>query len=313
MNIDVVIVTYNRLSKLKKTLECYQNQTVQFRNLIVVNNHSSDGTEEYLKEWEKTDTPFNKIIIHTNDNLGGAGGFYVGEKKAVSLQPAWIFIADDDAYPEPNLMEKFLLFSEQHPIDKYSAICAAVLTPDGNIDISHRSHYTITSQNHFIWDASTFEEYQKPFFKIDFLSYVGPFLNVCALKEVGLINPKFFIYNDDSEHSLRLQQYGDIICVPDIRITHDIKKVGQVKEQVTDSTIAATWGDYYSNRNEMVMMKKHFPKVARKRFKSALKRHIKGKDKTPYEKLVWIAIRDAWLHRMGKHPVYKPGWSVKNS
>lgn len=313
MEIDVVIVTYNRLSKLKKTLDCYEKQTVPFRNLIIVNNHSSDGTMEYLKEWENTNTPFNKVIIHTNENLGGAGGFYIGEKKALSLEPDWIFIADDDAYPEPDLMEKFLLIAEQHPIDKYSAVCAAVLTPDGNIDVSHRSHYTVTPTNHFIWDASSIDEYQKPFFTIDFLSYVGPFLNVQALKKVGLINPKFFIYNDDSEHSLRLKQYGDIICVPAIRITHDIKKVGQVKEQVTDNTIAATWGDYYTNRNEMVMMKKHFPKVAKKRFKAALIRHLKGKDKTPYEKLVWIAICDAWLHRMGKHPIYKPGWSIKKN
>ena len=85
MEIDVVIVTYNRLSKLKKTLDCYEKQTVPFRNLIIVNNHSSDGTMEYLKEWENTNTPFNKIIIHTNENLGGAGGFYIGEKKALSL------------------------------------------------------------------------------------------------------------------------------------------------------------------------------------------------------------------------------------
>ena len=310
MEIDVVIVTYNRLSKLKKTLDCYEKQTVPFRNLIVVNNHSSDGTEEYLKEWENTNTPFNKIIIHTKENLGGAGGFYTGEKKALSLEPDWIFIADDDAYPEPDLMGKFHLFSQQHPIDNYSAVCAAVLTPDGNIDVSHRSKYTITPNNHFIWDVSPIEEYKKTFFKIDFLSYVGPFLNVCALKKVGLINPKFFIYNDDSEHSLRLKHYGEIICVPSIKITHDIKKVGQVKEQVTDNSIAATWGDYYSNRNEMIMMKKHFPKVARKRFRTALKRHLKGKDKNPYEKLVWIAVRDAWLHRMGKHPIYKPGWSI---
>lgn len=313
MEIDVVIVTYNRLSKLKRTLSCYENQTVPFRNIIIVNNNSSDGTAEYLRAWEKTETPFKKIIINTHENLGGAGGFYLGEKKAMSLNPDWIFIADDDAYPEPDLMEKFLLFAEKHPIDKYSAICASVLTPDGNIDVSHRSHYTVTPTNHFIWDSSSLEEYQKPFFTIDFLSYVGPFINVQALKKVGLINPKFFIYNDDSEHSLRLKHYGDIICVPDIRITHDIKKVGQVKEQVTDNTISATWGDYYSNRNEMVMMKKHFPKVAKKRFMAALKHHLKGKDKTPYEKLVWIAIRDAWLHRMGKHTIYKPGWSVKNN
>ena len=38
MNIDVIVVTYNRLAKLKKALTCYDSQTTPCRNLIVVNN-----------------------------------------------------------------------------------------------------------------------------------------------------------------------------------------------------------------------------------------------------------------------------------
>lgn len=309
MNVDVVIVTFNRLDKLKKTLECYARQTLTFRNLVVVNNHSTDGTEDYLELWRQMDAPFGKCVVTTKDNLGGAGGFYLGEKKAMSLNPDWIFIADDDAYPEPDLMERFFRFSEQITLDRYAAVCAAVLKPDGSYDVSHRSRYTVTQTNHFIWDSAPLEDYQKSFFTIDFLSYVGPFINAKALKKVGYVDPKFFIYNDDSEHSLRLKKYGDIICVPTIRIIHDVKDVNQFKGQDASQTEAVSWGDYYSNRNEMVMLKRHLPKVAWKRFKSAIKRQIKGKNTTPYDKLVWIAYRDAWLHRMGMHPVYKPGWS----
>lgn len=313
MNIDVVIVTFNRLEKLKKTLECYARQTKPFRNLIVVNNHSTDGTGDYLETWQQMESPFGKYVITTKDNLGGAGGFYVGEKKAMTMNPDWLFIADDDAYPEPDMMEQFYHFSEQQPLDSFSAVCAAVLKPDGSFDVCHRSRYTVTSTNHFIWDSAPLEDYKKPFFTIDFLSYVGPFINAKALKKVGYIDPKFFIYNDDSEHSLRLKKYGDIICVPKIRIIHDVKAVSQFKGQVAAQMAAVSWGDYYSNRNEMVMLKRHLPKVAWKRFKSAIKRHLKGGNTTPYDKVLWIAYRDAWLHRMGKHPVYKPGWSINDN
>ena len=308
MNVDVVIVTFNRLEKLKKTLDCYAHQTRSFRNLIVVNNHSSDGTTEYLEAWQQSDTPYGKYVITTDDNLGGAGGFYLGEKKAMTMDPDWLFIADDDAYPEPDMMEQFYLFSEQQPLEKYSAVCAAVMKPDGGFDVCHRSRYTVTPSNHFIWDSSTLEDYQKPFFTIDFLSYVGPFINAKAIRKVGCIDPKFFIYNDDSEHSLRLKKYGEIICVPSIKIVHDVKSIGQFKGQVAAQNAEVSWGDYYSNRNEMVMLKRHLPKVAWKRLKSALKSQLKGKNTTPYDKIKWIAIKDAWLNKMGKHPVYKPGW-----
>lgn len=313
MKIDVVIVTYNRLEKLKKTLECYAQQTKPFRNLVVVNNHSTDGTADYLEAWQKTNTPFEKHVLNTEDNLGGAGGFYLGEKKAMAFEPDWIFIADDDAYPEPDLMEQFYNFSEQHPVDSYSAVCAAVMKPDGDFDLCHRSRYEVTPSNHFIWESAPLEDYKKSFFKIDFLSYVGPFINAKAIKKVGCIDPRFFIYNDDSEHSLRLKKYGEIICVPSIRIVHDVKTVSQFKGQAAEQTTLVSWGDYYSIRNEMVMLKRHLPKVAWKRFKSALKRQMKGKNTNPYDKITWIAIRDAWLHRMGKHPVYKPGWSINEN
>lgn len=311
MNVDVVIVTYNRLEKLKHTLQCYENQTARFRNLIVVNNHSTDGTAEYLAEWEKKETPFEKHIITTSDNLGGAGGFYTGETYSMKLNPDWIFIADDDAYPDPDLMEKFYAFEKEHSNDGFSAICAAVHQIDGSIDVSHRSRYTLTNKRYFSWDSVPLEEYETPCFDIDFLTYVGPFINAKAIEKVGCVNPKFFIYNDDSEHSLRLKKHGRIVCVPEMKITHDVKVVGQFKEQVTDSNVLVSWGDYYSARNEMVMFKQHFPELAKYRFKTAVKKRLKGKFKTPYEKVVWKAMLDGWFGHLGKNKKYHPGWSIK--
>lgn len=312
MNVDVVIVTYNRLEKLKKALRCYEEQTQSFRNLIVVNNHSFDGTEMFLQKWKECKTSqFGKYVITTKDNLGGAGGFYYGEKLAMSMNPDWIFIADDDAYPEPDMMEKFYEFSNTHKISDYSAVCAAVLFPNKSVACEHRSRFIADAKGHFSWDAVPLEEYQQEFFNIDFLSYVGPFLNAKAIQNIGFVNRRFFIYNDDSEHSLRLRHYGQLICVPKIKIVHDVKQVGQYKGQNPNDNMLVTWGDYYTNRNEMYMFKKHLPKVAKVRFKTAFKRHLKGLDKTAYEKVVWKAVRDAWLGRLGKHKIFQPGWSIK--
>ena len=139
MNVDVVIVTYNRLEKLKKALACYENQTMTFRNMIVVNNHSNDGTFEYLERWKNMEAPFTKHVVNMDDNLGGSGGFYAGQKYAMTLNPDWIYLADDDAYAEPDMMEQFYKFCDTHDVDKLSAICGAVYNMEGKIATYHRN------------------------------------------------------------------------------------------------------------------------------------------------------------------------------
>ena len=53
IKVDAVIVTYNRLKLLKECISAVLNQTKSINNIIVVNNSSSDGTPEYLKELRK--------------------------------------------------------------------------------------------------------------------------------------------------------------------------------------------------------------------------------------------------------------------
>ena len=53
MEIGVVLVTFNRLEKLKIALEAYERQTVKPKYILVVDNNSTDGTREYLENWKK--------------------------------------------------------------------------------------------------------------------------------------------------------------------------------------------------------------------------------------------------------------------
>lgn len=310
MTVDVVIVTYNRLEKLKKALASYENQTMSFRNLIVVNNHSTDGTDEYLEAWKNSQTVFSKYIINTDENLGGSGGYFLGQKKAMELGADWVFLADDDAYAKPNMMECFCNYVESHNTRMLSAICGTVYHSDGTIDLNHRSRF-IRKGCRFVYRIpSKTEDYEKNDFEVDFLSYVGSFINGQALLKVGPVDARFFIFWDDSEHSLRLKRFGSIICVPEIGIVHDDGKNGKdIINSNNNST--ATWKDYYLIRNEVFMYRKHFPLAAIHQLRKELKYHFIIKNsKTTFERIRWAAFKDAWLGRMGKHKVYKPGWEA---
>ena len=49
MKYGVVIVTYNRLELLKECLLCIDKQVKKFDSVLIVDNYSTDGTREYLK------------------------------------------------------------------------------------------------------------------------------------------------------------------------------------------------------------------------------------------------------------------------
>ena len=71
MKINCVVVTYNRLSLLKECLSALENQTYPIQRIVIVDNCSTDGTSEFLDSL--TDTRY--LIIHSKENIGGAGGF----------------------------------------------------------------------------------------------------------------------------------------------------------------------------------------------------------------------------------------------
>lgn len=306
IKLDIIIVTFNRLEKLKKTLRHYCNQTVQFRNLIIVNNCSTDGTDIFLSqwiEWNKNNTKFTPILINTTENLGGSGGFYLGEEMAMSLNPDWIFVADDDAYPDSDMVEKFYDFLNKNDVSNISAVCSSVLNSDRTICYYHRARI-IKKRYSFILKDSNIRDYETQSFDIDMLSYVGSFMKVNILREVGLVNKDYFIYADDGEHSIRLHQKGRIICVPSIKIIHDS---GQ--ETASSDLSILTWRDYYASRNYIHMLIKHYKLCAINRIIHDIRRikHIKGRTS---RKMLLDAIIDAIRGHLGKHKVYSPGWSI---
>lgn len=309
MNIDLVIVTFNRLEKLKKALKCYDEQTGEFRNLIVVNNCSTDGTDVFLAEWQKETSKYHKVVITAKENLGGSGGFYLGQKYALEHDADWVFLADDDAYADKDMVKNFWEFTEKHDCSKYSVVAAEVLSMDGSVCLYHRYRYKVSNLVHFNLTASVKEDYDKECFDFDIVSYVGPFVNGKAMKEVGTVLPQYFIYSDDGEHSLRLAKYGKLICVPAIKITHE----SGAEKMNANQDIIVSWRDYYRDRNRENMMKRHFPLVAFYKYLHVILLDYPRHHSDPGVKLMKRAVSDGFFNHLGIDPVIKPGWEIKRN
>ena len=303
MKIGAVIVTFNRLEKLKTTLKCYSDQTAVPACVIVVDNCSTDGTAEFLEDWVKKQDKFEKKIIHLNQNTGGAGGFYAGMQEAMKRNLDWIWLSDDDAYPRENALEVLqnyydsLNHEEQQEV---SALCSAVYN-DGEVHREHRNHIVLSK-----WKVtlapSKLDEYKKEAFEVGTFSYVGALIKKSVLEKVGLDEKQFFIYCDDLEHSIRVGRAGKIICVPKSIIDHDTPPF---------KPTSINWGRYYKKRNDLIMIKRNFPRryfllrYFRRYFADA---SVFSKNPKELKKLMRAAYKDAWNNHLGLHEIYKPGW-----
>lgn len=250
MKNGVVVVTYNRLDLLKECIACIKNQTIPFEKIIIVNNFSDDGTEEYLKEFSG-DERF--VILNQTENLGGAGGFYVGMDYANTVDLDWVLVIDDDAMIRPDYMEQLMNYAKAH--GEVNALAGSVYV-DGKVDTMHRRN--IVSKLLFLEKVIPKSRYEKQSFKCDCATFCGLLIKGDVMRRIGLPKREYFIWYDDSEYSLRLQKYGRITTIPKAILDHKTT-IPQKSEWVLDRT---GWRHYYGYRNRYDTARRHFGKLS---------------------------------------------------
>ena len=310
--VTVVLVTFNRLEKLKIALSCYEKQTYKIEKIIIVDNCSTDGTIDFLKKWLDSKTNFDKEVVYLSENTGGAGGFGAGMEHALNLvnsmqlKTDWILVSDDDAFPNDDAIEKMIAYYQKQEVEKQNEIVAlsSAVVNHGQIHESHRSRIEKDFfRIRFVGVDKKY--YNTDGFEIDLFYYVGTMIKVSALKNVGTTLRDLFIYGDDNEHSLRLGKIGKLVCVPASVFVHDTPGV---------ETRKIGWHNYYNRRNQLYILKEYFPlRYFINRFfkRYILDISILSKNTSEEKKLFKTAQMDALKNKLGKHPVYKPGFVIK--
>jgi rhamnopyranosyl-N-acetylglucosaminyl-diphospho-decaprenol beta-1,3/1,4-galactofuranosyltransferase len=105
-SVAAVVVTYNRKDYLAELLPSLLTQTRPLDAVYVVDNASTDGTEEFLKS-EYPDHPVVRTM-RLETNSGGSGGFYAGVRQAFLDGHDWFWLMDDDVTALPDGLEGLL-------------------------------------------------------------------------------------------------------------------------------------------------------------------------------------------------------------
>ncbi|WP_334170989.1 glycosyltransferase family 2 protein [Sinomonas sp.] len=207
MSIAAVVVSFNRLGFLRECLSALKGQTRKPDEIIVVDNGSTDGSAEYVRE-EHPDV----VLFETGANLGGAGGFAWGVELAIARghQAAWLM--DDDACPELDALAPLAeLFATMNPKPSF----LASLVTAGRDTFNRRNPPVISQDAGQQVAAHEFDA-----IAIEAATFVGVLINLELAKTTHLPFSDFFIWIDDSEYTHRLSQMAPAMVVPASQVNH---------------------------------------------------------------------------------------------
>ncbi|MEK5767478.1 glycosyltransferase [Acinetobacter schindleri] len=176
--ISVYIPTYNRLELLKRAVQSVQNQTYKNFEIIIVDDNSSDGTQDFLVGLAKVDSRIRYFFKNKNS------GACVSRNIAINLaQGELITGLDDDDYFLPHRLEFFL----DYWVNKKREDSIALFT--SNI----KSEKSNQAKEHSL--------FSKKYFKKDdllFANYVGNqiFTETKTLRQVSGFDESFCMWQD---------------------------------------------------------------------------------------------------------------------
>jgi GT2 family glycosyltransferase len=192
--VTIVVVNWNGMDYLGECLASIQNQSYFPRELVVVDNGSVDGSQE----WLRAHSPENFRLIEFPTNTGFAAGVNAGIRVSRGEHVA---LLNNDAVADPAWLEqlvayasgpgvgmvasKILFYEDRHIIDK----AGHLFYPDG----LNRGRGAGEQ------DKGQFDEPGEIFFP----DGCAALYRKSMLDDVGLFDEQYFAYGDDADLGLR--------------------------------------------------------------------------------------------------------------
>ena len=247
VNVAAVVVTFNRLDKLKTVISSLEAQTLRPSHLIIINNASTDGTDKYLASLQST---LDVEIVTMKKNSGGAGGFAEGMSRGYKAGADHVWIMDDDCYPSPTALETLVRGFDESVAELGPDVpfaCSVVKFIDG----------TLCEMNNPVptWDWGRLLVKGQQNVMVTTCSFVSVLIPRWAIAEYGLPYAEYFIWFDDKEYTLRLTRRCPGVQVLDSVVTHDMGENKGVNFAQVDSK--NVWKFAHGVRNESSYLLHH--------------------------------------------------------
>ncbi|WP_160044160.1 glycosyltransferase family 2 protein [Paenibacillus sp. USDA918EY] len=226
MDLSILIVNYNTCQLTTDCLRSvFASETAYEYEVIVIDNHSSDGSVASIRE----EFP-NVTLIANTENTGFAKANNQGMAAA---KGRYVLLLNSDTVVQKETLQTMLAFMDEHP--KVGASGCKVILPDGSLDKACKRGFPTPSASFYYAfgfsklfpDKPKFNQYQLGHldpdqeYPVDCL--VGAFMLVRreTIEQIGGLDETFFMYGEDIDWCYRIKQAGwDIHYYPKTQIVH---------------------------------------------------------------------------------------------
>jgi GT2 family glycosyltransferase len=225
LNLEIIIVNFNTEKFLEQCLNSiYANKPAGDFKVWVIDNNSKDRSREMVRE------KFKQVVLIENDeNLGYAGANNIALRLA---QGKYILILNPDTVIQPGSLDIMIGFMDKH--SEVGVLGPKILNSDGTLQRCCRSFPAlgqmffedtllnrIINKNRLVgkyrmsgWDYNDIREVDQPMGS-------ALMLRKKALKQVGLMDERFFMYYEDVDLCYRIKKEGwKIYLNPQAQVIH---------------------------------------------------------------------------------------------
>lgn len=225
LDVSVIIVNWNTKDKLNDCLKSiYRQASKLMYEVIVVDNASGDGSAEMVKR----EFP-EAILLQNDENKGFAAANNIGMAVA---QGRYILLLNSDTIVLDNAIGQVVSFADSYP--ESAVVGCKVLNPDGtlqrtcfmfpsllNMLLSSTYLYKLFPRSKFFgrermtwWDRDDVRE-------VDVATGCFMLVRCEAIKQIGLLDERFFLYGEETDWCYRFKKVGwKIVFAPVGRIIH---------------------------------------------------------------------------------------------
>lgn len=213
--VSVIVLTYNNLKLNKNCIDSILNKTGYANyELIIVDNCSTDGTVEYLKELQQRKLS-NVTVIFNEINTGFAGGNNIGIELA---KGEYVLLLNNDTVITRGWLTAMVKHMENN---KKYGMCNPVTNSIGNESMISCKYTSIEELNEFAYKY-TMKHMNQEFREVDRLPLFATLIRKKVIDEVGMLDDAYKIgmfEDDDYTEAVKSKGY-EIVIAEDAFVHH---------------------------------------------------------------------------------------------
>lgn len=249
--IFAVVLTYNRKDLLAQCLKAIYSQTRRCDRVIVIDNASSDGTEQMLLEAD-----YPNLECHVlSRNIGASGGFNAGFRLAYQGGADMVWMMDDDVIAEPDALQRLVEADdllEDSGMER-SFLLSTAYTESGLITNAPSLDVRPNRIRYENWPL-TLRHGLAPIRRGTFVSILVPRR---TLENYGLPIASMFIWGEDTEYTLRVTEKTPGYLVGNSRVLHLRQENGSIDIKAETNQARLKYHRHYV-RNEVFVARKYY-------------------------------------------------------